>query len=422
MNRRALLAAATTAGIAGCVGTPKSNTNTPVKNPESGNVNAASKIDLSEYTWKHEIPGEDMVVSEGRVFGQEVNSRSIQNESEWEISGGVFSLNARTGDHQWTYGSSHAGMSGFRTPIVTDAVYVNKVNDVATWPIAIEFNGTERWAGSESPSETEDVFSGQLLDATYGVAYLSGINAVDAAGDVLWSYPGTSVQFDSTAGERPETAYSAGEEVVALDTADGSVRWRYEHEPERSVVHAVSDGVAYVTADRESIIAVVDGNALWRQDSLSRMAVLGFESDTLLVSDASQVYAFDGRTGEKQWARKMEGDIQIHNNRVYAAKTGSIGQPSTVSAFALDDGAEIWRIEVGDAEEYEHLSMEISGNDRGVAEQSLFVQIENRKLHRINSEGEVTHTLTPENALHDVAVDDHILISTDSGIYALDSL
>lgn len=410
MKRRTLLATVPTASIAGCLGTPT----------KTSNADSPAKIDLNEYTWKHEIPGANMTISEGRVFGQEVRPNSTQEESELDISGGVFSLDVESGDHQWTYGSSVEGMSGFQTPIVTDAVYVNKVNDVATWSIAIEFDGTERWAGSEHSSETEDVFNGAILDATYGIAYLSGINAVNSTGDVLWSYPGTSIQFDTSSPEHPETAYSAGNEVVALNTADGSEEWRYEHGSGRSVVHAVSDDIAYVTVDRESIAAVADGKAIWRQDSPSGMTILGLESGALLARDGSQVYAFDALSGEKQWDQEIAGNIYIMNDRIYAAKTGFAGKSSTVSAFRLDDGTEDWSIGVGDKDQYEHLSLEVIGEKRPKEKHSLFTQIGKRKLHRINSRGEITQTVEPKEELHDFTIDEYLLISTDSGIYAFD--
>ncbi|MFB1064539.1 PQQ-binding-like beta-propeller repeat protein [Natrinema sp. H-ect4] len=412
MKRRHFFATVTTAGLAGCFGGSNSE---PTDQSTTGSI---TELKNSEYVWKHKIPGNSLVVSHGRVLGDEKVPRTDQHGLD--ISGGVFSLNVQSGNHQWTYGSSHESMSGYGTPIVKDAIYVNKGNDVTSWPFAIEFDGTERWSGSESSSGP---LSGGISHVIDGIAYLedrTDVRAIDAAtGEQSWTARGSSVELDTAVSDTHETVYIGGDELVARNPDDGSVQWRYEHSGDESDVEVVSDGVVYATVDREAVIAVADGELLWRVDALSGVYRLKVVAGSVLIGNRTRIYAFDATTGDQRWTKKMGGRVHANTDRVYVSRKGNIGERSYVSAFAFSDGAKIWTTEVGNKDKFQSLSMNVIEEGKKSDGGPLFVQIGREKLHRINSVGEITQTWTAEEMLHDFVIDEFLIISTDSGIYAL---
>jgi len=298
MRRRSLLCSvsAAAASIAGC-------------SASSDNKDAPSDSEngiLGEPIWEHSVPGQSLILSDNTVFGQEVSPSADQQEdlSDLDISGGVFSLDTETGEHQWTYGSSNS-MSRIAPRAVTDAVYVTKSSDDASsWTSAVEFNGTERWSGID----------GSLTYITDNTAYLIEgysrgdpiVRAIDTSdGSEIWNAPGSSIEPETAATNTPDTVYVAGDQLVALDTAEGSVRWRYEHGDAESDIHVVSNGTAYVTLDREVVVAASGGEELWRVESLSWPNIHAPTDSAVLVTDQNHTRALDAVTGEQQWVQPL---------------------------------------------------------------------------------------------------------------------
>ena len=425
---------ATTAGIAGCADSSNNEEIDPGSdsNPDSDSDEDLGKNGFTEYEWKYRIPGDELTVSEGTLYGFEEYPTDSQREQklreESDISDRVFSLNLQNGNRQWARGGAIYGHEGNRNLTIRDAIYYETVNDVNVWVSSIEFDGTKRWAGREG----HDTFGGKLervsKDTVYVTDYERNLKAIDTvSGELSWHYPVGNVHFDTAAGSSPKTAYinkgeSGDTSIAALDTDRGSIQWLYERE-ENYVIDAVSDGVVYAT-NNGSLAAILDGEERWQvkpSPSSNTLEVHGIASGLVLMKDDSHLYALDAANGEKQWKREMtrdrrspnpmyEGDLRIHENRIYSGKRS--GQE--ISVFKLDDGTEIWSTDISRIESWEVVNRKQFG-----PEESVFVQTP-RKLHRLGFDGEIVQTWSPGEPIHDFVVDEYVIISTDSGIYALE--
>jgi len=446
MKRRSFLTVTATASIAGCT----DSSNTESQNPNSDKSESADGSDpdndhrkspdaFDEYEWWNRISGYNLTVSEGMLYGtahRDEEDDEFYGETGY---GNIFSLNLQNGELRWTQ-RFHGSLQAL---VVKDAVYCEVANDAGnTWILAIEFDGTERWIGGEG----HDILGGSLEHVTQNAVYVSDdrhLKAIDPiAGDLLWKFPGIGwVHFDTTAGATPKTASVYGiidGDIAALDLDERSVQWRYEHEGDYSSFD-VSDGIVYTT-NNESVAAIADGQERWQTKLSSSAAagadgqedwqerertslrIYGVASDLVLVKDDSHLYAVDVTDGKKQWEQEMtrhlrsanrlyEGELRIHDNRIYSGKHGE----QEISVFKLDDGTELWSTDIGG----EVWSWEIVSEDPFGSGDSVFVETR-RKVHRVNRDGEVTHTWNP-GVVSDFVVDESMIISADSGTYALES-
>ncbi|MFA9504427.1 PQQ-binding-like beta-propeller repeat protein [Natrinema sp. H-ect1] len=421
MKRRSVLLATSTMGIAGCMESPTNDSTTESPNNDSTTENTG----FDNPTWRYEIPGDDLTVSEGTLYGFESyphNDRKKEKlREETDISGRVFSLNLENGERKWAHGSTAYQHEGNSNLTIEDAIYYQTNNDVTSWVSAIEFDGTERWAGSEGHSTLE----GSLTHVAEGAAYVQNvtdIKVIDASeGDLLCSGVGY-IYFDTAAKDTFEMVYvrrqeGSDEVVVALDADDGSVQWRYGQVDDYRV-HDVFDGVVYATDDG-TVIAITDGEERWRVD-LSKpsgsLDILEFSSNSVFMKDDTYLYAVDISKRDIQWKQEMRsprrrGDLRIYGDRIYVGRYGE----QEVSAFGLEEGTELWDTDIGSDVE----SWKVVGEGTVGSEESLFVRTE-KELHQVGSDGEVAQTWTPNEVIHGFAVDEFIIISTDSGIYALE--
>lgn len=437
MKRRSFLLVAATAGIAGCADSLNNEEIDP--DSDSDSDEDLGKNGFAEYEWKYRIPGEELTVSEGTLYGfEEYPTDSQQKQKlreESDIAGRVFSLNLQNGNRQWACGSAVYGHEGNRNLTIRDAIYYETVNDVNVWMSSIELDGTKRWTGREG----HDTFGGKLKhvskDAVYVTDYDRNLKAIDtASGELLWHHPVENIHFDTAAGSSSKTAYinkseTSDTSIAALDMDEGSIQWLYEHE-ENYIIDIVSDGVVYAT-NNGSLAAISDGEERWQvkpSPSSDSLEVHGIASELVLVKDDSHLYALNDADGKKQWEREMthhrrspnrlyEGDLRIHENRIYSGKR----REQEISVFKLDDGTKLWSTDIGSEIE----SWEIVSEEQFSPEESVFVQT-SRALHRVNLDGEVTQTWSPRKdqaqgeQIHDFVVDEYVIISTDSGIYALE--
>ncbi len=425
MNRRSLLATAGTAAacLAGCF-----ESTDPEKEgtAEQGALNASNETENSttstsntEYAWHHETPGSHLTVAQGLVFGQE-QPRDVNNP---EAAGGIFALDAATGSHEWTYGSS-GPLSGYRTPIVKDAVYVTKAGDAGNYSAsAIEFDGTERWAGL-------DAYPKQIVD---GVAYAHilgteflGLGAIDTTnGEVLWTSEYDDehigyVRFDTAVEQRPETVYVSERKLGAVSTHDGGVRWQYNHGDGGTDLHTVSDGVAYFTANFESVGAVIEGEALWSVDSLDRPQILSITADSVVVeerhgTDHAKICVFDATTGERRWSREKRtrgpGTSLVLDNRVYLAgdqlRAFDIQTGAPLADAGLDTAAPVRLLDVAEETEWNTGPL-------------VLVQVGESTLRGVTLEGDTVWAWIADGAIETAIVDDFVIASTETGLYALE--
>ncbi len=304
MDRRSLLAAigAASVSVAGCAGSTDEDP-TPPENDSDIN-NSRTEESTIEYEWRYDLPNRGMTVAQGTVIGEEV-FKSIDDP---EVEGGIFALDSETGDHLWTYGSSHPVYSGYSAPVVEDAIYAVKGDDTGSHgTTALNFDGQSRWSAS-----------GELAAVADGVAYLRtphlhAVNTTDGATVWQTDFPAGMVEIvlDESRSERHDTVYvtRAGygmvnedgkhsefsTELFALSRDDGSTQWRYGNGVERELgeLTFVSDDVAYlIGGDEHAVVAVSEGEMLWsassfpeQHSSFTKAQVFGATPDCVFIKD-----------------------------------------------------------------------------------------------------------------------------------------
>ena len=260
-------------------------------------------------------------VANGTVY---VATRGTDTDA-YEDNGGLYALDAATGEVQWRTENAHRG-----DPFVADGVvYVaNAAYDAAT--------GERLWYGT-----------GTLAGVSDGTAYLhngSTVWAHDAAtGEVQWRarLPTSADTVDAEGAVTSDRVYltvetaNASHPVYALSTDDGSVAW----------THAVEASSDDVRANLVSAPAVHDGSVY--------VSARG---------DTATVHALDATTGDERWSYDTPADHlsapTVGNDTVYLggryfsklAEVGDTVAPATVAVYALDatDGTERWNYSTGE--------------------------------------------------------------------------
>ncbi|MFC7234370.1 PQQ-binding-like beta-propeller repeat protein [Halosegnis marinus] len=161
-----------------------------------------------------------------------------------------------------------------------------------------------------------------------------------------------------------DTAYvPTAEALVALDTGDGSERWRFAPEsqpwPAPPVVH---DGRVFVTMRDEDTVHAVDaasGEALWTDDADRHVhAAAGLlagrvvNEPAVLVGDGNgRVRALEPGTGDERWELDVFGGVRAFAHRFQRLYVGTTsGEVYVFHADGEGDGdepRELWRGEVG---------------------------------------------------------------------------
>lgn len=260
--------------------------------------------------------------------------------------------------------------------------------------------GDERWRrGGISRPGTPTVGDGTVYFATYGTedADGSGFFALDAGtGETKWHRPasfgldgalfadgrlygeaaGDACELDTGTGEvrwRAEGVsggacyadgilfYGAG---VALDAADGTVRWDVSgdvgNEWSDDVVQTVVDGVTYGTLSGQDVPTEVqarsaaDGSLRWSHSpgsgSYWRFDRLAVANGRVVCLFGDTVHALDARTGEEAWT--YEADVQLTSSPTMASGTVYVGgrtdpesESGDAAVVALDanSGERAWR-------------------------------------------------------------------------------
>lgn len=364
--------------------------------------------DLRDRTrWRSDVTGWITDVADGRAFG-------VRGPD-----GGVFALDAATGDLRWTYGST-SGYSGYSRLTVADAIYFGLSDDAGGSgygeTYAIEFDGTERWT-----RETGSVYRRPRIDD--GVVYVGSddgvVRAIDAAdGDERWhegvesSAFGPRVEHVSDVVYVVRTVTGAREStLLALDPAVGSERWRYRTSGIDDVT-AVGD-VAYVIGD-DGTAAVSHGEALWAAKGATDGGfgeILGVESGRVVVSRDDALRGFDTATGTEHWRLTTDGSAitAVHDGTAYVG-TGEL------SALDVATGAERWTAAVDGTVE------SVAVVDEGVdgADHAVFVATVDDRLYRVTPDGATAWSAPIDGDRYRVsAAGDLLFVSTNESVYAL---
>lgn len=398
MKRRALLSATGTVavGLVGCLG-------------RSSNAPA-------DVAWSHDVGGRVDAVAEGRVFFRE----------EWgddtDGDGSISALDAETGEHLWSYGSSQASTS-FTDLTVADAVYVGHHDRTVEGRDegelnAVEFDGSERWT-----VDTGRFHGGPRLsdDVVYVGSEEGVVRAVDAGtGEVRWR---EEVEMDDSVGPTGPAVeavdgyavYVVTDRLLALDPATGDRLWYYGDgggSIDSAVVH---DGVAYV-GDGYDVRAVEDGAELWSVTPADRSYPrVSVDGGRVFVAAGTSVLRFDADDGGQRWRVDVDelGDWTVHGDRLYAAG-------EALHVIDADDGAERWSESVGDGT-LRRLQVATDVDATGGDDHAAFVPRGDSAVHRVSPDGEVNWSASFPWDVWSLVVHDLVYVGTEEGVSAFDT-
>lgn len=181
--------------------------------------------------------------------------------------------------------------------------------------------------GSSTKSNDPDSGSPTKIDGSGWAMYGGGpgharaatwTTGPDSRPSTAWSYSPEWDQNETTTAEPAivdDTVYvgltgrdrygsGVNGKIVALDAADGTERWKYEHECGGFRTPAVVDGIAYVGGTRGRVYALdaTNGELHWTQtvgsdDTTSQLTV----ADNTVYVTGDHTYALDAKTGDIRW-------------------------------------------------------------------------------------------------------------------------
>jgi outer membrane protein assembly factor BamB len=134
----------------------------------------------------------------------------------------------------------------------------------------------------------------------------------------------------------------------------GGPVWRYDFNVDSRVYLAVDEGTIFcaLPGRRAMALDAADGKPLWREPFVASRALAVAPCPTgdgaVYVTDSGGVIALQRETGQVLWQQNIGSPIRcrpnVHDGVVYVG-----ADDGNMYAFAVDDGAQIWRAPVGDA-------------------------------------------------------------------------
>jgi len=152
------------------------------------------------------------------------------------------------------------------------------------------------------------------------------------------------------------TVWNGGESVprglVAVDAADGAVRWRALTDNDVNASPTPTDDAVFVGGgfENDEVAAVeTDGTVRWRRDLGEYAAAPAVDDDRVVYAtgESASVVALDAETGETVWELSVDGRTVVAptvagESVVVADETG------TVRALDAESGEEEWQTAVDD--------------------------------------------------------------------------
>lgn len=263
--------------------------------------------------------------------------------------GGLFALDADTGDVQW-----NVETDGYVTSAPCIHQYSVHESDslyVGTWGktfYALDTDdGSTRWSidvghrfGTSSPTAVDDtVYVGTLGD-----------------GPLVASGPADEDEFEAPA-------------LLALDAESGDERWRYDEFDERSGIEsspAVADGRMFLTAERTLFaLAADDGSVVWKRSLNVHPRTSPAVRDGVVYCPTlppqnrdephGRLLAVDSATGETLWKTTVEDHSlrtspAVTGDSVYVAATTQTACPADSNGESACDGPNRGRLHAFDVE------------------------------------------------------------------------
>ncbi len=191
-----------------------------------------------------------------------------------------------------------------------------------------------------------------------GIVYVMDSDAVVSAFDVasggrIWRFDTTLPEDDSTnvgggLAVDQGTLYAVNglAEVVALDAAKGSVKWRNMFGAPTRSSPTVVEGRLFVTTieDRLVALAAEDGRQLWNHQSANpRTSVLGLPAPTY----ASGLVVGGFGSGELATMRADSGSVAWADNLAIAARSGSLADFAAIRGRPVISDGKVYAIGMG---------------------------------------------------------------------------
>jgi outer membrane protein assembly factor BamB len=216
----------------------------------------------------------------------------------------VFCLATDRDEVLWR-GPRTRGIQGAPT-VAGDALLVNCGGYAETTPrlTAFGFDGTERWTDEFDADSNSAPAVG---DGAVFITTATGVRAVElASGEERFSADTVRDRWANVV-VADGTAYVAGhagddrQRLYALETGDGSVRWRADT-GRGAGPPVVADGVVYLLDADETLVAL-DAEDGSKVRSFGRRAVPRARTgDVLYATSAGSLYAYDATTGDGLWS------------------------------------------------------------------------------------------------------------------------
>lgn len=373
----------------------------------------------TDHRWCYGVGGELDAVEDGTLYGR----TRAEGSQSGEVQRDVVALDTDTGERQWAFGPISSEMDSYTDLAVQDGVYFSWCTDDDCKRLyALEPDGEERWtrdidAGHECPVVADDT-----VYATSGVP----VRALDAAtGETRWSrempLTGRGEFLDDADAVYVESSSAVG----ALDPDDGQTRWLYDVGDEIVADSYVADGVAYV-ATTERLAAITDGTEQWHTTyDLGSVdfdtTIFGVASGTLFVivvgtEGQLRLYALDVATGDVSWTSDIgerRGDwtamVEVTQDVVYLGV-------DQLRVLDSEKGSERWS---KDFDSGQVGSVTVVENT-GAPDHTVLVEFGEGQIAGFTPDGERTWKASVDGDVQDVLVDEHLYVSTEESIYALD--
>ncbi|MER8005933.1 serine/threonine-protein kinase [Streptomyces sp. NPDC094149] len=271
----------------------------------------------------------------------------------------LFALDCREGADLWRLSTDAwvYSLHADRGTVVTGT----RGGGVQAWEAS---NGQKLWELTGAQTDFESPEAGPAVhEGTVYVWQDARLRALDArTGDERWSYPigdaascgGVPVRV--TPAPDGYAYVSAGTRVVALDIANGHVKWHFEapavflSPPAFAPGPAVTGGGIYLADYLGTVYALdaADGRDRWRIATESRSSIdpVLVAAGHVHVGSGKGLYTLDAVTGTPKWRFQAGGDIvgapAVAEGRIHFGSTDHL-----LYTLKADDGRLRWKLATG---------------------------------------------------------------------------
>lgn len=303
----------------------------PSTEPTFGNTNSTSDPSvIGTELWRIDLPGElqtsPVLSDDGTIY--------------LVTSSGVMLVIDSSGNELWRVVLGGASVTrNYSLPVPTEDNHVYIVYDGEL--LSLSGNGVLDWSFSKPYAGSLTAQPAVGLDGTiYLMTNDSLMLAVSSDGKELWSqslckvmgggtWPGPAVGTDGTV-----YGVCKGEDIYALDPANGNILWTYHtNDSMESTPAAGDDGSVYFASTGGWVIAMrPDGKPRWQNSvaggsgyiqMIDAPVVLGKDGLIYVTPRHGSIYALDPATGKIQWSVKIGGQ-GVGNNPIAITSDGTV--------------------------------------------------------------------------------------------------